>query len=151
METGDHAIRDSNLLRRFDGITDPEESRISDHIDFAGAHGISGGVLTMVFDEVVGLQVESRFATGVTLSDDVVVQLIDETLSQWSDGVGSGDDVISGVPFRACPDRDLVLSVWDEGSTYRVFSSWNSTVREFLWELQRDGAGRPSRVVRFPG
>ena len=108
-----------------------------------------GGVLTLRFDESFGLEAESLFEVPAPLEDSVLLQVLEAAIAQWSDGVGSGDDVISGIPNHACPDRDLVLSGWEDGDRYRVITSWWHDFRTIDFELMQDAVGRRYRKAKF--
>ena len=141
------SVSDEVTLRAFDGISDPEAFPFADVLSVAHAHDITGGVVAMVWVQKLGLQVECRFHTPSALHDDVTLQLVHETLNQWRISAAD-DDVTTAIAKRAAPKRKLALSLWDEGSSYSVLSSWWKGARALSWEVaSRDG--QPVRRARF--
>jgi uncharacterized protein len=89
-------VTDPVRLKMLDGLVYADE-KISDY--FGGGEvdldeiGVTGGDLRLVYDNARGsLQVVSEFLSPRKLESHELQSLVEETIGQWSDGIGEGID-----------------------------------------------------------
>jgi hypothetical protein len=88
-------ITDPDILRQLDGAS--SEDTCDEHLpEELRGPGIYGGRVMLAYDEAAGLRVETTYRVYGELGPDRLAKLIEETESQWSDGIGSGAFRYSG-------------------------------------------------------
>lgn len=122
---GDKATADPAILRQFDGAASDDEC--GNYIDMALAElGVSGGIVRLAYaprGENAGfLQVVTEYESPIPLAPDQLERLVQDTVAQWSDGIGEGcfDDLAEehGVGISLAPHGgaiDLRVEQVDDG------------------------------------
>lgn len=153
-------ITDSAVLAELDGQSaDVEDAPLASFLEdpTLKSRGVSGGGLTLFFDEARGLEVETRYALAEKLADDELLALTDFTVAQWEDAIGESETMMgAGAPVEADPsaigppsEHETVLSLWEHGDTYRVTGSWFSGERRARSLLVREPNGAESFTLQF--
>ncbi|REK17462.1 MAG: ankyrin repeat domain-containing protein [Planctomycetota bacterium] len=129
----DTAVDDRGLLQQLDGCEFLED-RCGDYIDSALADlGIVGGEISYQLT-TTGLRIITDYWAPRRLTEAELSALIDNTVGQWSDGIGEGgfDVVVGGrvAQLVADDDDDVVAAQVEDGAPVSKAPSLAMAARE---------------------